>query len=118
MKVLFLMANVILWSFIAQMFLPWWVVGLISFVIAFILHQNKIVSFVGPLLSIFALWFGKAWWADGNFDAPMSDLLGSLLGNISGVSVLLLTGLIGGIVAGLSGLLGSWTRTLSKTNTT
>ncbi len=114
MKILFLMVNVIFWSFLAQLFLPWWFVGIVSFVVAYVLHLSKFNSFAGSLMAIFILWTLKAWLADSNFDVPMSQLLGSLLGNISSSAIYFLTGIIGGLSAGLAGLLGSWSRTLSK----
>lgn len=114
MKIVYLMVIVIVLTFISQLFLPWWVIGIVSFAVAYVFHLSKFNTFVACLLAIFVLWSVKAWMADGNFDVPMSQLLGSLLGNISKSAIYFLTGLIGGLSAGLAGLLGTWTRTLSK----
>jgi hypothetical protein len=114
MKLIFFIANVVFWSFLAQQFLPWWIIAIVCFVVAYIFHLSKFSSFVACLLSIFGLWILKVWVSDTNFDVPMSQLLGSLLGNVSSSAVYFLTGMIGGLVAGLSGLLGSWTRILAK----
>lgn len=113
MKIIILMASVILLSLLAQLFFPWWIIGVVSFITAYILNPNKFTAFSTCLLAVFILWTLKAWNADSHFDVPMSALLGGLFGNISGSAIYFLTGLIGGLFAGLSGLLGAWTRLIS-----
>lgn len=116
MKLAFLFSNVVFWTFVMQLFLPWWIVGVVSFILAYILEKSKFIAFSACLLAVFALWIVKAYWADSHFDVPVSNLVSSLLGNISGSSVFFLTGIIGGLIGGLGGLLGTWTRTLSQKN--
>jgi len=113
MKIILLMANVLIWSILAQQFFPWWIIGVVCFVTAYILKPNKFIGFSASLLAVFILWTIKVWHADSHFDVPMSGLLGGLFGNVSGSAIYFLTGLIGGLFAGLSGLLGTWTRQLS-----
>lgn len=112
MKQLIFLPVIFVLSYILQLFLPWWIIALICYSVCFILRVNKFYAFTGSLLAIFFLWVVKAYFADQNFDAPMSALLGGLFGNVSTSAVFFLTGLVGGMVAGLSGLLGSWSVTL------
>jgi hypothetical protein len=113
MKLAFFFINVLVWTFVFQLFMPWWIIGVISFVLAYLMEKNKFIAFASCMVAVFSLWVGTAYWADGNFDRPVSDILSSLLGNISPSAVYFLTGIIGGIVAGLGGCLGTWTRSLS-----
>ena len=114
MKSIGLIAIIALSTFALSHFLPWWICGIVSFVVCYLWKTNGFVGFTASLLAVFIVWYGKAFFADQNFDTPMSGLLGSLLGNVSGGAALFLTGLIGGIAAGFAGWLGSWTRALSS----
>lgn len=116
MKNIILITTIIITTYIIQLFLPWWVIAVICFVVCYLSKVSKFVAFINSLLAIFVLWYFKAWMADGNFDEPMSFLLGNVLGGISSSAVLFLTAIIGGLVAGLSGLLGSWSRSLFSKN--
>jgi DNA-binding transcriptional regulator of glucitol operon len=112
MKPLIFLPLIFVLSYVVQLFLPWWSMALVCYGVCFALKVNKWYAFSGSLLAVFFLWVLKAYFADQNFDVPMSSLLGGLFGNVSTSAVFFLTGLIGGMVAGFSGLLGSWTGTL------
>ena len=114
MKKLSFIPILIIIAFIAQLFFPWWILVIISFSVCYVFDPGKFIAFGGCFISIFLLWSLKAYMADGNFDVPISELLSGLMGNISRGAVFFLTGAIGGIVSGLSGLIGVWTRQISK----
>lgn len=108
-KLLFVPIILIL-SFVAQMFLPWWIVAVICFIACFIMVDSLLAAYAGCMGAISSLWYGGAVIADLHFDMPMSSLLGSLFGNISPSLIYLLTSMVGGIVAGLSGMMGTWSK--------
>jgi len=112
MKNIVIIPIIIIITYIVQMFLPWWIVAVICFVVCYFANLSRFIAFASSLLAIFVLWYVKAWMTDGNFDEPMSILLGNVMGGISGGAVLFLTAMVGGIVGGLSGLLGAWSRLL------
>lgn len=114
MKSLTLIAIIAVSTFGLSLFLPWWICGIVSFVVCYLWKAHGFTGFSASLLAVFIVWYGKAMVADQNFDTPMSDLLGGLLGGVSGGAALFLTGLIGGVAAGLAGWLGGWTRALSQ----
>ncbi len=116
MKSLALIVIIAVLTFALSHFLPWWICGIVSFVVCYLWKTNGFVGFTASLLAVFIVWYGKAFFADGNFDTPMSDILGSLLGKVSGGAALFLTGIVGGLAAGLAGWLGGWTRSLSNHN--
>ncbi len=109
MKQLTFVFMIVIIALLAQFILPWWIISIVCFSVCCIMRPNKFIAFGGSFLAIFVLWYVKAMMADTNFDVPMSSLLGGLFGDISPTAVLFLTGLIGGFVGGLSGLMGSWT---------
>lgn len=114
MKSMLFIPIVVIFSFLAQMFLPWWVIAVVAFVVCYIFQPGKFGAFAGCLLGVFLLWSTKAYMADKNFDIAISQILSELIGKVSPGAIFFLTGAIGGIVAGLGGLLGDWTRQLSQ----
>ncbi|MFZ1748675.1 MAG: hypothetical protein WAU01_00715 [Saprospiraceae bacterium] len=108
MKSLFFIPIIFILSWILQLWFPWWIISIVCAAICFMMRVPIFSGFAGSLLIIFLLWVIKAYFADQHFDVPMSGILGELIGNISSSAVFILTGLIGGVVGGFSGLIGSW----------
>ena len=97
-----------------QLIFPWWMVAIVPFVIGYLFKSPLSASFIISFITIFLLWSVSAYRADQNFDISMSALLAEILSLSSPSGMFFLTGLTGGIVGGLSGFLGSWTRQLSQ----
>lgn len=95
-------------SFVLQLFMPWWSMAIACFAVCYILRPGLFAAFAGSLLAVLVLWMIKSWYSDRSFDMPVSSILGSIFGNLSGSMMYLLTGLTGGLVAGFSGLCGTW----------
>lgn len=112
MKQILLFILIVALVYPASLILPWWICGVICFVIAYIIKPGYFTAFGVCLLAVFVIWYTKALWSDSNFDIPVSQLLGNLFGKISKDAVLMLTGLTGALPAALSGLLGNWTRSI------
>jgi len=108
-KFLFALLLTALLSFIAQLFLPWWVIAPVAFVVAMLFKQSGLAAFVSGFLSIFLLWVVYAFTLSSANDhllaAKVSDLLKQLTGG-GIVGVLVFTGLLGGLVAGFAALSG------------
>lgn len=114
MKSMLFIPIVVIFSFLSQLILTWWVIAVVAFVVSYFFHPGKFAAFAGCLLGVFILWSAKAYLADKNFDIAISQILSELIGKVSQGAIFFLTGAIGGIVAGLGGLLGDWTRQLSQ----
>ncbi|MCZ2099915.1 MAG: hypothetical protein LC107_00065 [Chitinophagales bacterium] len=106
--ILFLLITILV--FVVSLVFPWWIAGVICFIICYLLKPGYFTAFAISLISVFLIWYLKAYVNDAHFDHPVSGLLSNLLGGIPTSSVFFLTGSIGGISAGLAGLLGHWTR--------
>jgi len=83
MKFIAALILTVLSGYASCLFLPWWSIALICFGVCFVFKVNKFYAFAGSLLAIFFLWVLKAYFADQNFDFPMSGLLSGLFGNVS-----------------------------------
>ncbi len=102
-------------AFISGLFLPWWGMAITSLLVAVLIHQKAGKAFLTGLLGVFLLWAGLAWWIDMKNNGVLSTKIASIL-PLGGNSLVLIavTGLIGGLVAGLAALSGSFLRSTSK----
>lgn len=94
---------------VAQMFLPWWVIAVISGIVAiFFNYRYGVLSFLNAFVAVGLLWLGYAFLQGGWGNASvLPSKMGELFGGIGGIGVILLTGLLGGLVAGLGALTGT-----------
>ncbi|HXB43488.1 MAG TPA: hypothetical protein VNV85_05495 [Puia sp.] len=98
-------------SFVAGIYLPWWSIAVVSFVVAFVIPLESWKSFLSTFLGVFLLWATLAWWIDSKNNSILSRKIAQLL-MLGGSSFLLIlvTALIGALVAGLAGLTASYCR--------
>ncbi|MFZ9695849.1 MAG: hypothetical protein ACO3AY_08250 [Chitinophagaceae bacterium] len=96
-------------------FVPWWGFVLSTLLVAVILPQTPSMSFAAGFLGMFMAWGGLAWW----IDQLNKHILSSQIANIfplqgSSAALLLITGLLGGLIAGVAAMAGTYLRTSSK----
>ena len=98
-------------AFISGLYFPWWGFAILSALIAILIPQKSWKSFLAGFLGVFILWAGLAWWIDMKNNGVLSKKIASIL-PLGGNSLLLIlvTGIIGGLVAGLAALCGSYAR--------
>lgn len=113
----FLAATILtaLLAFISGLFLPWWGIAITSLLVALLVHQKAGKAFLAGMLGVFILWAGMAWWIDMKNNGVLSKKVATVLplgGNA--ILLILLTGIIGGLVAGMAALSGSFLRASSK----
>lgn len=112
MKNVSLFASIFLICFMAQCILPWWVIAPICGFLCFYLKPTLFQGIIITFFAVSLLWASKAYFADQDFDVPLSRLLGQMFGGISSIAMYSITALIGGIVATLGAILGIWGRRL------
>jgi hypothetical protein len=93
-------------SFFLQMILPWWVVIILSFATCGLIGKTVKISFWHPFLAISLLWLGMALFKS----LPNHNILATRVAEMIGVKlwpiVLLITVLLGGLAAAISGYCG------------
>ena len=102
-----------LMAFAAGLYLPWWGIALASFLVSAAIPQKPAFSFLSGFLGVFLLWEVLAWWIDNKNNGILSQKVANLFG-LGGSSVLLIviTSIIGGLVAGFAALAGTYLRRL------
>lgn len=110
----FVVATILtaLLAYVAGLFLPWWSIAVAAFVAALIVAQRPLGAFLAGFLSILLLWGIMAYIIDSANNGILSKKVATILplgGN--GMLLILVTGFVGGLVAGLAALSGSFLRT-------
>ncbi len=102
---------IILFSFLACLYFPWWSVAVVAFLISIIIQQGHLSSFICGFVSLFLLWGFLSYWIsirNGHILAHRVSLL--IFKTDSPLLLIFVTALIGAMVAGFAALTGSFFR--------
>jgi len=95
--------------------LPWWSFAITSLIVAMAIHQKPGKSFLAGFTGLFLLWSILAFLIDNANEHLLATKVATILPLGGSYWVLiLLTGIIGGLVAGLAALTGSYLRQTPK----
>jgi hypothetical protein len=97
---------ILLLAFVLQMFFPWWVIVVLAFAVCGIIGKNGKISFWQPFLAIFFLWIAVALYKSIPNGHILAGRIAEMFSLKSAYLVLALTGLLGALVAGISGYCG------------
>lgn len=86
----------------AEQFLPWWSVSCCAMLIAFLFPQDGARNFLSGFTAICCLWMSMAAYIDVRTHSILSAKIAPMFGFQSSILLVLLTGLLGGMVGGLS----------------
>ena len=91
--------------------IPWWGFAVSSFLIGALLFQSAGKAFLSGFFGLFLFWAGMATWIDIQNKHLLSQKV-ALIFPLQGSYILLIlvTGILGGLIAGLSALSGSYLR--------
>lgn len=109
MKFLAALILTVLLSFIAGLYLPWWSIVIAAFIVALIVRQKAGIAFLSAFCGLLLLWSGLSLWIDTKNESIFSAKIGVLLGVGNNPFLLvLITGIVGGLVAGFAAMSGSF----------
>jgi len=111
MKFFISLILTILLSFAACLFLPWWSIAIAAFVVAALIPQKPFKAFLTGFIALFLLWGGLSFWMSNNNDHILAHKVSQLILKMDNPYLLILvTALIGALVAGFAALAGSYLR--------
>jgi len=91
-----------------QLFLPWWVIVLFGCMLGFIFRDKVAMPFLAGFLALLFQWNIVAYLLDASNNSILSQRIAVLLSLPGGSnSVILLTGILGGLLMGSAQLSGS-----------
>lgn len=102
-------------SFAACLFLPWWSIALASFMVAALIPQKPGMAFLSGFIALFLLWGGLSFWISTKNDHLLAHKISKLILQMDNpVLLVVVTALIGALVAGFAALAGTYLRTSKK----
>ena len=109
---LFLLILIV--SLLLQFFLPWWIIAPVAFGLTFWKAQSAGRAFGSGFLAIFVLWVIVSLISSVPNENLLANRVAEMLtlpaSSFGWLIILLVTGIIGGLVAGLSALAGFYCR--------
>ena len=93
---------------------PYWVVMIALTVLAGLIRPSVWGGFFGGGLGMGLVWLGQTVYISAVTSSTLPDKMGALMGLGSGLSLMVLTAVLGFILGGCSGLLGVMFRNLVK----
>jgi hypothetical protein len=101
----------ILLSFCACLYLPWWSIAIVAFVVSVLIPQRPMVSFFSGFIALFLLWGILSFWISFNNDHILAHRVSLLILKVdSPLLLILISALIGALVAGFAALSASFIR--------
>jgi hypothetical protein len=94
-------------SWVAHLFLPWWIPVVVAAVVALFFRQGAARSFTGGFVALLLLWGVYAWYLNSANDGLLAARIGELFGGLSPAMLVATTALVGGLFGGLGALTGA-----------
>ncbi len=117
MKFFISILLIALLSFAVSLFMPWWVIAIAAFIVAFAIPQKPWLSFLAGFTALFILWIAISFYiSSANDDLLVHKMSVLFLKADNPILLFLLTGLIGGLVAGFGSLSGRFLRKIVSSN--
>jgi hypothetical protein len=98
-------------SFAACLYLPWWSIAITAFIVAALIPQGAVKSFLTGFTALFLLWGALSFWISNNNEHLLAHKVSMVLLKMDNPWVLIFaTAIIGALVAGFGALSGSFLR--------
>lgn len=111
MKFILSLILTALLSFAACLFLPWWSIAIAAFITSLLIQQKPMISFLSGFIALFILWGTLTWFISNNNSHLLAHRLSLLiLKTDNPFALILVTALIGALVAAFAALSGSLIR--------
>ena len=111
MKPIITTILIILLSFCACLYFPWWSIAIVAFIVSALIPQRPWTSFLSGFIALFILWGALSLWISSNNDHILAHRVSLLIFKTESAFLLILaTALIGGLVAGFGALTASFVR--------
>jgi hypothetical protein len=91
---------------LSQLVAPWWIVALVPFLVNVWRPSSRIRAFWVSFAAISLLWFSYGLYLHINSEGALSNRVAEIFSLPGGFVLLILTALMGGLVAGVAGLAG------------
>jgi hypothetical protein len=102
---------ILLLSFCACLYFPWWSIAIVAFIVSALIPQKPLLAFLSGFIALFLLWGGLSLFISSNNDHILANRVSLLiLKTQSAFLLILVTALIGALIGGFGALTGSFVR--------
>ena len=115
MKFLVSVILIAILAFAIGLYMPWWSLALAAFAVTALIHQRAGLAFLTGFLALFLLWGILSFIIDQENQHVLSRKIAEVL-PLGGNSLLLIlvTALVGGLVAGFAAMTGSYLHAIRR----
>lgn len=111
MKFIISTILILLLSFCGCLYFPWWSIAIVAFIVSALIPQSHWLSFLSGFVALFLLWAGLSFWISTNNDHILARRVSLLIFKTESAFLLIIvTGVIGALVAGVAALTASFIR--------
>lgn len=111
MKFLISIVLIIVLSFCACLYFPWWSIVIVAFFVSAAIPQTPVVSFFSGFTALFLLWGIMSFWISTTNDDILAHRISLLIFQTDNAFLLIITTtVIGAVIAGLASLSASFLR--------
>lgn len=111
MKFIIAIILTALLSFAGALFFPWWIIAVAAFLVALIIQQKALASFLSAFLALFILWGVQSYVIDAANEHLLATKVAAILPlHGSYIAIIIVAAFIGGLVAGMAALTASFAR--------
>src|SRR5258708_9106637 len=108
--IIFIIITIVL-SFCACLFFTWWSIAIVAFVVAALIHQAPLVSFITGFVALFLLWGIMSFWISTNNDHILAHRVSLLIFKTDNPFLLIIaSAFIGALVSGFASLTACYIR--------
>ncbi|HEY5369123.1 MAG TPA: hypothetical protein VIJ75_09040 [Hanamia sp.] len=109
MKFIVTIILILLFSFLAGLYFPWWSIAIVAFILSMLIPQKPWVSFLAGYLALFLLWGSLSVWISVSNGHVLAHRVSMLIFSTDSPFLLITaTALIGALVAGFAALSASY----------
>jgi len=101
---------ILILSLVVQLFMPWWIIALVSFGLAFWKAPNARNAFIAGFAGIALGWLGYSLFIHLRTEGILTERIAHVLSLHNSFFLILVTVLIGGLVGGMAALAGYYCR--------
>lgn len=96
---------------VGQVYLPWWIIGIVALLVEVTVGKGDATKFYSGFYGVAIPWIALAAYIDYNSDSILTvRILEMFKLPTYGFVMVIITGLLGGLVGGLSSTVGGWIR--------
>lgn len=111
MKFIISLILIALLSFAVCLYFPWWLIAVVAFLVVALIPQTPVKAFCCGFSAVFILWFALSFWLSSNNNHILAHKISLLIIKMDNPYFLMIvTGLIGGLVAGFGALTAAFIR--------